>query len=239
MSLENQSFKELLITEFSNNEQQEISIEYLSFISSIFAETSYVINFAAQYHKKQVIPGTKITYVNHLYQVMNNAIVHMIADIIENINNKRLILKRLNPDIFLKVIKTTILHDILEDTDCNEDELKNEFGTEILMYVKALTKDKEFKGIEAMQDSIYRIILCNNPIPAIVKLADRLYNISLTPPESWSQEKITNYITETNFIINHLGKYSNSLKNKLQYTLEQYIINNKYLSVEMPYATEK
>lgn len=82
-----------------------------------------------------------------------------------------------------------LFHDLLEDTNTTYDEIKGISSEEIANAVKLVTKEKGYK----MQEYIERIK--NNDIAKMVKLADRLHNISETHLASKDfQEK---YIKET------------------------------------------
>ena len=64
-----------------------------------------------------------------------------------------------------------LFHDLLEDTDASEEEIK-EYGNEIILNtVKLLTKEKGYN----MADYIERIR--NNKMAFVIKAADRLHNL--------------------------------------------------------------
>ncbi len=70
---------------------------------------------AAKYHDGQTRKGTDVPYITHPIEV------------------SRILQKHgMNED----VIAAGLLHDILEDTEMTEDELKEKFGTRILKLVK-------------------------------------------------------------------------------------------------------
>lgn len=67
-----------------------------------------------------------------------------------------------------------ILHDILEDTDCDEDELRHyDIDEEVIEAVKTLTKNKNEKYF----DYIERV--SKNKIALKVKLSDLRHNMNL------------------------------------------------------------
>ena len=66
-----------------------------------------------------------------------------------------------------------LLHDVLEDTDVTEDELRSRFGNEITDAVVAMTHPK---GMPYM-DYIARI--AENPLAKTVKMADLKHNMDL------------------------------------------------------------
>ena len=82
-----------------------------------------------------------------------------------------------------------LFHDLLEDTDATEDEIRSIAGEEVLQAVKLLTKEKGYD----MQTYVTRIR--QNPIAYAVKGADRLHN--LRTASCTSRHFRQKYITET------------------------------------------
>ena len=85
-----------------------------------------------------------------------------------------------------EVIAASLLHDVLEDTDTNEEKLKNEFGEEILTLVQGVTKLTHLEEELLPTDSNDREITNQaNMIMAmardirviLIKMADRLHNM--------------------------------------------------------------
>ncbi|MTB51323.1 HD domain-containing protein [Lewinella sp. W8] len=114
-----------------------------------------------------------------------------------------------------------ILHDTLEDTALTEAEILASFGPEILAGVRALTKDETLPGKPAqMRDSLDRILGCRREV-AMVKLADRIVNLS-PPPHYWTPEKIAAYREEARLIHATLGKANTYLAGRLAARIEQY-----------------
>ena len=83
-----------------------------------------------------------------------------------------------------------LFHDLLEDTDTTYDEIKEISTLEIAEAVRLVTKEQGYN----MEDYINRIK--NNNIARMVKLADRLHNLSET--YLTSKEFQRKYIEETN-----------------------------------------
>ena len=79
------------------------------------------------------------------------------------------ILKKEGYDIEYQIV--ALFHDLLEDTDATEDEIRSIAGEEVLQAVKLLTKEKGYD----MQTYVNRIR--QNPIAYAVKGADRLHNL--------------------------------------------------------------
>lgn len=84
---------------------------------------------------------------------------------------------------------TGLFHDLLEDTDAIYEELLELSNVDIANAVKLLTKEKNYQ----MNDYINRIE--KNEIAKIVKLADRIHNLSEI--HLASNEFIQKYIVET------------------------------------------
>jgi GTP diphosphokinase / guanosine-3',5'-bis(diphosphate) 3'-diphosphatase len=79
------------------------------------------------------------------------------------------------------VIAAGLLHDVLEDAGVTEEELKNEFGLEILNLVEGVSKlgKVRYKGIERNVENLRKffISVAKDIRVLIIKLADRLHNI--------------------------------------------------------------
>ncbi len=79
-------------------------------------------------------------------------------------------------------IAAAFLHDVLEDTPVTQQDIKNEFGDEVLELVEGVTKlDKiEFKSQEEEQAENFKKIfvsMAKDIRVVIIKLADRLHNM--------------------------------------------------------------
>jgi len=79
------------------------------------------------------------------------------------------------------VISAGLLHDVLEDADVTEEELKAEFGEEIVELVEGVTKlgTVKYKGIERNVENLRKffISVAKDLRVLVIKLADRLHNI--------------------------------------------------------------
>lgn len=107
------------------------------------------------------------------------------------------------------------LHDIIEDTPCTSDDLTRHGFIDVLPAVVGLSKDKSLKKSDQMEDSLERIIETHCRETAVVKLADRLANLT-NPRLSWSEDKINYYKNESRFLAERLGKYNPLLYKELE-----------------------
>ena len=165
-----------------------------------------VIMFASLAHNDQKMYEPKVSYLTHVVSVASN--------VLEAYYNGK---EKFDLDYALKV---AILHDTLEDTNATYDDIVSKFGEEVARGVKALTKDENIEKDDRMMDSIKRIKECRREV-AIVKLADRVYNLRCAP-ESWSKEKIEGYKKEGQFIYDELYLNNEYLANKLKDRIEKY-----------------
>jgi len=80
-----------------------------------------------------------------------------------------------------KTISAGLLHDVIEDTKITEEELKNEFGDEIVSMVNGVTKlgTVRYKGIELKVENLRKffVSMAEDLRVLTIKLADRLHNI--------------------------------------------------------------
>lgn len=79
------------------------------------------------------------------------------------------------------VIAVGLLHDVLEDADVTEEELKKEFGDEIVDLIEGVTKlgKVKYKGVERNVENLRKffISVAKDLRVLVIKLADRLHNI--------------------------------------------------------------
>ncbi len=93
-------------------------------------------------------------------------------------------------------IVAALLHDVIEDTQASEQEIKTQFGNTVVSLVQGVTKLSmlNFKSKEEEQAENYRrmfLAMSNDIRVIIIKLADRLHNMrTLSFKEPASQRRI-------------------------------------------------
>jgi GTP pyrophosphokinase len=81
-----------------------------------------------------------------------------------------------------QTIAAALLHDVVEDTDCDLDDLRAEFGDEIARLVDGVTKLTriQFQSREQAEAENYRkliVAMAEDARVILIKLADRLHNL--------------------------------------------------------------
>lgn len=170
------------------------------------------MRFAAERHKAQKEPGHDLPYLVH--------VVSVAAEVIAALPTTTLA----NPDL---AVTCALLHDTVEDTATTLDEIAELFGPAVAAGVSALTKNEALTidgraatKREQMTDSLRRIRE-QPPEIAVVKLADRITNLS-TPPHYWTKEKCGTYREEGLLIADTLGHASATLDARLRARAEAY-----------------
>jgi len=168
-------------------------------------------NFASHAHQGQCVPGTDIPYINHI----GNVVMEAMGAIAQGLAHHQAIQ---DPDL---LIQCALLHDVIEDTNTSFDDLKAVFGVEVANGVLALSKDSNLPTkAEKMQDSLVRI-QGQPPEVWMVKLADRITNLQ-PPPQHWNSDKIDRYREESILILQSLGSANDYLAARLQSKITAY-----------------
>lgn len=130
-----------------------------------------------------------------------------------------------------------LLHDVVEDTEVNLEDIREEFGDVFSKIIDGLTKISnvvDIKATASMQAENFRKILltlAEDPRVILIKLADRLHNMrTLT---SMSREKQLKIASETTYIFtplaHRLGLYE--IKSELEDLSLKYTRPDIYLDI--------
>ena len=164
------------------------------------------IKYAGEKHSNQKVPGTNSNYLLHISNVAMEVLMAY------NFDN------RFDIDF---AVQTAILHDTIEDTNANYEDIKAKFGEPIAKAVQALTKNEKLESKnERMTDSLNRI----NKLPkevGLVKIADRITNLQ-SPPKHWNIDKITTYCKEAKLISKSLSGKNDYLNKRLESKIQEY-----------------
>ena len=189
--------------------RKSVSLKLNFFHMELQTDYQNAINYAAEKHTDQKIPGTQSSYMVHLTTV---AMETMIAG--ENTAN-------FDRGFAVQVV---LLHDLLEDTSTTFVELQAAFGLKIADAVLALSKDETLKPEAQIPDSLERIKLQSKEVWA-VKLSDRISNMQ-KPPKHWDQFKIIAYQKMARMILSKLKGGNAYLEKRLEEKINDY---NQYI----------
>src|SRR5262245_62498356 len=132
------------------------------------------ISFAARVHRHQLRKDGETPYVAHVYRVT-------------------MILRQLFGVTDPKVLTAAVLHDTIEDTTTDFDEIVEAFGPDVAAWVVALTKDKRLP--ESRREEAYgkQLAAGNSPV-CLCKLADVYDNLtdSRTMPPQKRAKSVAN-----------------------------------------------
>jgi len=130
------------------------------------------------------------------------------------------------PEERAKSMVAAILHDVLEDTDTDENELELDFGKEMARAVEALSKDKNVRVWQGEKRfAATRKNIAELKPKAIwlkdVRIADRYCNLKEFPAH-WPDKKIVEYLDESAFIRNELQNASPELRARLTVRIQEH-----------------
>ena len=163
------------------------------------------LRFAGEWHGDQKMPDSQASYLIHLAAV---AMEVMMAD-------------RFTQDFDLDfAVQVALLHDVIEDTPCSYEEVRDEFSRPVADAVLALTKNEQLPSDQQIPDSLSRIRDFRKEVWA-VKLADRISNMH-EPPSSWSREKKVKYREDAGLILSELKGGNAYLESRLFGLIEDY-----------------
>jgi len=161
------------------------------------------LDFAAQVHGPQQLPGSHAPYVVHLVKVATE--IACVAD------------GSFDTDLALGC---ALLHDSIEDAQVSHGTLQELFGPAVADGVQALTKNERLPKEDRMADSLARIRQQPREV-WMVKLADRITNLE-PPPAHWSQEKRRYYVQEAREILAALADAHAGLAARLALKIDAY-----------------
>lgn len=163
------------------------------------------LRFATEAHAGQTITGTEHPYVIHP------------AHVALEIAGALAVEGAANPDL---AMLCALLHDVVEDCDVTAADIEAAFGAGVASGVAALSKDPALPRLEAMRDSLARILREPREV-WMVKLADRISNL-MPPPAHWDRARCAAYAAEAQLILDTLGEASPLLARRLAAKIAAY-----------------
>ena len=150
------------------------------------------VAFAAERHKTQTRKGvSKMPYINHPIQVAKTLIDNSETD--------------------TDLIIAALLHDVIEDTTCNESEIKeisgvilDKFGENVLLTVMEVSDNKSLPVEERKHLQVIHTPELSDRAKKL-KIADKICNIldiKHDPPINWTTERKIKYLDWAKQVVN-------------------------------------
>ena len=153
-----------------------------------FGKVLKALQFAARKHRDQRRKGgLHAPYINHPIDV---------TEILWRVGKVRDVVTLLG----------ALLHDTIEDTLTSPDEIREQFGEEVLAVVLEVTDDKSLPKAERKRLQIVNAPH-KSPRARQIKLADKISNVTeMTndPPTDWTTERRKEYLDWTERVISGL-----------------------------------
>jgi len=175
----------------------------------MFCQENYIkaLEYAANAHGEQKTPKG-LPYMVHVTSVA--------MEVINACENSKLEIEKSN-----LAISCALLHDVIEDTNITYDELYVDFSEAVANGVEALSKDKSLKSKQEQMKRSIEMLLEQPYEVQMVKLADRITNLSISP-EHWDNDKKKTYLKEASFILSCLKNSNIYLSQRLEEKIEDY-----------------
>jgi len=156
------------------------------------------LRFSAEKHTHQRRKDAKASpYINHPIQVAE--ILWTLGDVRDQ-----------------TLLLASILHDTIEDTATTPDEIKMEFGEDVLALVLEVTGDKSLPKQVRKQLQVENAAHKTRNAK-LLKLADKISNVQdiiTSPPKDWSLERRREYLLWTERVVAGLRGVSPKLENR-------------------------
>lgn len=121
------------------------------------------------------------------------------------------------------LLLASILHDTIEDTTTQPDEIKTEFGAEVLALVLEVTDDKSLPKQVRKRSQVE-----NAPHKThnakLLKLADKICNVHDlidSPPSNWSLQRKQEYLLWTEEVVSGLRGVNEKLESRYDDLLQE------------------
>jgi guanosine-3',5'-bis(diphosphate) 3'-pyrophosphohydrolase len=170
-----------------------------------FAIFLKALRYAAYQHRNQRRKGSShAPYINHPIGVV---------DVLWQVGGVREI----------DTLVAALLHDTIEDTGARPEEIRQQFGEDVLGLVLEVTDDKSLPKAERKHLQVVNAPH-KSPRARQIKLADKINNITeITndPPEDWSLERRREYLDWTRSVIDGLRGQNPALEARYDQALAE------------------
>ena len=122
-----------------------------------------------------------------------------------------------------EILAAALLHDTLEDTKTEPEDLEAEFGKKVCEYVLDVTDDKTLPKDERKRRQIEHAKKISKGA-ALIKLGDKISNVTdviNSPPEGWDINRRKEYLDWAEKVIENCPKVNDRMENKFQEIIKQ------------------
>lgn len=168
------------------------------------------LRFATEAHKGQKRKGTNVEYISHPLRV---ALIFMRYSYFINNDSKYTI---------NELVAVCLLHDVLEDCLVSKEDILKKFGKNVLGLILELTSNKEEIKRIGKNEYLYQKFLNMSIEAKIIKLCDRLANITDTPTFKYVDDTLI--LMEKVFMFNNMNNsFLNVLVNNISNECHKFI----------------
>ena len=122
-----------------------------------------------------------------------------------------------------EILAAALLHDTLEDTKTEPEDLEAEFGKKVCEYVLDVTDDKTLLKDERKSRQIEHAKKISKGA-ALIKLGDKISNVTDVidnPPVGWNINRRKEYLDWAEKVIENCPKVNDRMENKFQEIIKQ------------------
>jgi guanosine-3',5'-bis(diphosphate) 3'-pyrophosphohydrolase len=105
------------------------------------------------------------------------------------------------------ILVAALLHDVVEDTDTTNDDIRQTYGDAVADLVAEVTDDKTLKKKERKELQVEHAPTLS-PGAKLIKVADKINNvreIANDPPKKWSASRQKKYFAWAERVVNAMG----------------------------------
>lgn len=135
----------------------------------------------------------------------------------------------------INTLVAAVLHDTIEDTATNYNDLVDIFGQKVADIVKECSDDKSLPKVERKKLQIEHAKEVS-PEAKQVKMADKYSNLKdllVNPPESWSPEIVKGYMYWAYAVFQNLKGVNHALELKMMILFDSFGVKEENLKEEL------
>ncbi|CAN5273056.1 HD domain-containing protein [soil metagenome] len=162
------------------------------------------ILFAATGHSGQFRKDGITPYINHPIEVM-----HLLT-FTGNISNEEILI-------------SAVLHDLIEDTSINKEEIAARFGTKVAGIVQELSDDKTQTKEERKQQQFLSATDLSQEA-RLIRISDKIcnvYDVIYAPPSGWDIARRRDYLDWANSVVKKIQGTNEKLESHFEKLIEE------------------